>query len=445
MDDKGNKFELYIQSFLLKDTFYIHSAIRKGITSEWFSQGISYYFSDCILDHYKKYSATLTKDVVRSILEKNEVAESTITLYLNYMDTIYALPEDDHNFEYWFEQLKNEYLGRQLKTTLNVVIDEIKQSHDYNKAVSLLDFKINDLNKIKEDFEEGFTLRDSIEDRWQRYLDVKSNPDKYKGIYCGFREIDQATNGARQGELNLVVARSGFGKSVLLNTIAKNVYLDGHNVMFGGIEMSPEMNLLRLDSSMADLPFNYLRDGSLSAEEEERYRNILEIQKKCANEYYIIPQKLSRTPDLLEMEIRQFLNKYEKLDLLVVDYINIMSLDNTKGMKDHEVQRAIAEELRWLGIKYEIPIWTAAQQTRESKKNNSDEKDTSIISLSDFIGNTTDLCIQLEESKEDRELGLMTCNVIKARYSEKGQFKLRKNFKRMYIGDVDNDFEGVSV
>ena len=80
------------------------------------------------------------------------------------------------------------------------------------------------------------------------------NPDQFRGIETGFRQFDRLTNGLHGGELIVLAARPGVGKSALSMNIVENVAKKGKTVAVFSLEMSNEQLVERLLSSMSTVP-----------------------------------------------------------------------------------------------------------------------------------------------------------------------------------------------
>ena len=89
------------------------------------------------------------------------------------------------------------------------------------------------------------------------------NPDQFRGIETGFRQFDRLTNGLHGGELIVLAARPGVGKSALSMNIVENVAKKGKTVAVFSLEMSNEQLVERLLSSMSTVPLEFIKNGQL--------------------------------------------------------------------------------------------------------------------------------------------------------------------------------------
>lgn len=446
---KTEQTELVLQKLMLTDIIYIQKLQLRGVEPEWFSEESYRYLVGFIYNHFNDYHAIANLDIItnklNSVGANQFIINTFITLYNQIMSEITDIDNAKDNFEFYYKLFKDEKIKRDFNLVMQNSIDAIKEK-DYTKAIASVEKGLVKIRALDKTDSKGMTIGEVSEERCAKYIDRKNNPDRYIGMPCGLREIDKAMNGFRSPDLCVIVARSGVGKSIALSVVARNMFKNGYNVIYGSIEISEEMSLLRLESGFMDLPFDFIRDGKLTDPEYAYFNNEYNAIKAKENDFYLMPRDKCGTPDGIRAEIEYYKNTYNKKPHAVfVDYINIMTL-NTRhgsGLKDHEARRIIVEELKSICSEYDVNIWTAAQQTRDSKKAQVNNKDydagTEAISGSDFIGNTADFITFMEETKDDVEQGTLSVNNVKVRFGGARKFKLRKNWKRMYLGDMDEE------
>lgn len=131
-------------------------------------------------------------------------------------------------------------------------------------------------------------------ERWQEYQDVKSRPAGLLGLPTGFPTIDKALNGVRWGNLITVVAAPKVGKSVLGMRIASNIHeIQNLPVCYLSLEMSNDENQRRYDAMRAGISLSRVQDGTLTANEEARYKAFLRRVKAPTFNPYIMSDGVS--------------------------------------------------------------------------------------------------------------------------------------------------------
>jgi replicative DNA helicase len=441
--------EVILQRLMLEDIQYIQKLQLRGVSALWFTTEQNCHFVGFIFDHFEKYHTVVNLDVIINKLKSVRAGEFILNTYVEHYNKIVTEITDienaKENFEFYFTILRDEKAKIDFNNCIKKSIAEIQENR-FKSAIEIAETGIRDIRNLERTESVGKTLRETADDRIAEYLDRKEHPEKYVGIPSGLREFDVATNGFRAPDLCLVVARAAVGKSIVLAVIARNMFLAGYNIAYGSIEISKEMSLLRLESSFTELSFDFLRDGKLSAKEEELFINAYNAIKAREADFYNVPADKCNTPDGIREQIDYFQNTYnKKLHAFFVDYVGVMNLDSRYGKITNttDINTIIIKELKQICRDYDVNIWTAAQQTRESKKsqitNKNYEVGTEAIASADVIGNTVDFAVAMEETKDDVEDGTLSVSKIKVRFGGNGKFKLKKNWHKMSLMDLDAD------
>lgn len=396
------------------------------------------------LDHYRRYSVVVDRDVLEHRFARyvSDIRVAALEQYAYALDSPVASGD---NFDYWWAVLCETRMARQLKNSMDSALTHLE--HDQVKEA--YDMLLDQLTTLREvpgvDERSCYSIVQTAEERWTRYIDAMEHPEKYRGLMTGFDELDTIHNGAHPGELWVAISRTSGGKSVLLNAISHNLWVQGSNVFHAGLEMPPEASAMRFDALHARLRHREIRDATLSDEDREFYHDALMGLTYTDNDVVYCEQRKCQT--MLDIQMQVVLQQRRlglKFDALVVDYLNIVrptiTVQNRHMNAAHEFQREVAEEARALGILHGIPVFTAAQASRKGAESEIKSKDvgTEIIALSDFIGNTADLSLFLRRTQQDVDDNTMTCVVLKARNGEKKAFKLRCNLDQMYLGNLES-------
>lgn len=243
---------------------------------------------------------------------------------------------------------------------------------------------------------------EDFETRWQNVIDRKEHPEKYKGILTGIPLIDKHCFGLWPGELGVISGESSAGKSFLLLEIAKTAFLADKKVLTITIEMGKEAWERRLDGRLTKIPITFFKVGELSEEQMKRWRETVDEVKRKHYEngarLWIVYMPHC-TPDAIEAEVARRIQ--EGLDLLVVDYLNMVTWPRRAWSEQQELGE-IAKALHGIAGKYKIPVWTAAQKkTTEYRKAN---MDLTSVGYSAKIIHVADVVVGMTYTPETGEL-----------------------------------------
>jgi replicative DNA helicase len=180
------------------------------------------------------------------------------------------------------------------------------------------------------------------------------------GISTGFKNLDEMTSGMQAGDLIIVAGRPSMGKTTLAVNIAENAALgSGKSAAIFSMEMSSEALTLRMISSLGRINQAALRSGRLEEQDWPRIDSAM-TQLSGANIF------IDETPGLTPTEIRaraRRLKRERGLDLIVVDYIQLMQVAGNKENRATEVSE-ISRSLKALAKELKVPVIALSQLNR---------------------------------------------------------------------------------
>jgi replicative DNA helicase len=192
-------------------------------------------------------------------------------------------------------------------------------------------------------------------------IDELYNSDgKMTGIPTGFKQLDEMTSGLQPGDLIIVAGRPSMGKTALAVNMAENAALGSKkSAAIFSMEMSAESLTLRMISSLGRINQANLRSGRLSEEDWPRIDSAM-TQLSTANIF------VDETPSLTPTEIRaraRRLKRERGLDLIVVDYLQLMQVTGTKENRATEISE-ISRSLKALAKELKVPVIALSQLNR---------------------------------------------------------------------------------
>ncbi len=252
----------------------------------------------------------------------------------------------------------------------------------------------------------------------QAVEEIEQNMKKKEdySYYTGFFDLDQLTDGLHQGELTIIGARPGVGKTTFSLQIADNIARKNKNVTYVSLEMSKEQIIQKLIAKRARVNSRKIRNGDLKEEE------INKIGLVCG-EISELPIRIltkANTIQQIEIEARRMKNT-NRLDLLMIDYLQL--LRNIGDFKSREQEVAdISRTLKILSLELEIPIIALCQLNRNASRNIPTLAD---IRESGSIEQDADNVIFLYQ--EDEQNNIVTVDLQKQRAGNIGKSILKFN------------------
>ncbi|MGA2776226.1 MAG: replicative DNA helicase [Steroidobacteraceae bacterium] len=207
----------------------------------------------------------------------------------------------------------------------------------------------------------GFVPVKSVLPRVVDRIDELYHSDgKMTGISTGFRQLDEMTSGLQPGDLIIIAGRPSMGKTTLAVNIAENAALGSNkSAAIFSMEMSAESLTLRMISSLGRINQSNLRSGRLHEEDWPRIDSAM-TQLSGAKIY------VDETPALTPTEVRaraRRLKRERGLDLIVVDYLQLMQVSGTKENRATEISE-ISRSLKALAKELKVPVIALSQLNR---------------------------------------------------------------------------------
>lgn len=381
--------------------------------------------------YFQKYSALISQDSLSRILSKSKIPEDMKQKVALLLAELASTSYEDRPLNFLIDELKDAYKTAKLRETLITSVTQLEASNVKGSIDSLKEGIVKLELTGRDDVREGF-IDESADNRLARYNDIKTNPNKYKGIHIGWPTFDSVTNGIRGGQLMVLIAAVKEGKSTALLNIAHNVHISGKNVLYVSVEMPKEQIERRYDSRASGLSYSKIRDGRLNPMEEQIYQQCLDIQKKRPNKFYVIDAHDCST-SYLKSKIQTFPYKF---DLVVVDYLTLVK-PSVKGKDQWEAIGKVTEEVRAIAREMNIPIVTAAQANREGIKESKYKYGIENIGLSHLISAHADTLLSLRLTDRDElevsDVVEMTAATIAIRDDRGCRFTIDACFDKMLM------------
>lgn len=278
--------------------------------------------------------------------------------------------------------------------------------------------ELNDIQRrnylIKTFTEMVISTMGEIEDNYNNRSDCS--------LYTGLVDLDKITLGLHKKELTVIGARPGIGKTTLALQIAEHIGEKGLHVGFVSLEMSDTQLIQKLFSKLSKVDNYKLRAGTL---EENDFTKIAEVSGGISELPFHIISNVKTIQDI-EVKARQLKNK-EKLDLLIIDYLQLIKSSSKFFNREQEVAE-ISRNLKLLSLDLNIPVIALCQLNRNATRN---EPSLSDLRESGSIEQDADNVFFLyhEEGQEEAIQPIILCKIAKQRNGEIGKIKLRFNKK----------------
>jgi len=229
---------------------------------------------------------------------------------------------------------------------------------------------------------------------------IGSRGGSMSGVPTGFADLDGLTNGLHPGQLIVIAARPGVGKSTLGLDIARSCSIkNGMTSVVFSLEMSKTEITMRLLSAEARVPLHHMRSGSMTDDDWARLARRM-------GEVADAPLFIDDSPNLTMMEIRakaRRLRQRHDLKLVVVDYLQLMQGSKRAESRQQEVSE-LSRSLKLLAKELECPVIAMSQLNRGPEQRTDKKPQLSDLRESGAIEQDADMVVLMyREDAFERE------------------------------------------
>ena len=345
----GKSFQEKIFQAFITDTNWAAQMIEV-MTPTFFESKYLEYLTSKYFSYYEKYKAFPTLPLLITIVRDDLREGNDIILRDQIVEFLHRIKVNPSVCDLGF--VKDKSLDFCKKQALKCALEESVEliaTERYDAVVSLMK------NAIAKG--EPSTIGHNF------FEDYESRFTKIHRVTCptGLDQVDQKNvlnGGLARGEIGVITAPTGVGKSHFLVHVGAQALLVGKNVIHYTFELSERSVGIRYDSHLCDIPSNDVidRKDDIIA----RYKDA-DLGRLIIKEY----PTGSATVMTIRNHIEKLLLKSFVPSLIIIDYADIMRSSRKFDSLRHEL-KLIYEELRNLAMDMNIPIWTASQANREA-------------------------------------------------------------------------------
>ena len=383
-------------------------------------------------EYFTKYGGCPTKDAI--VIGTESIEGISEEEFRSISETLPLLFEgSDENYEFLVDTTEDWCKERAVYLALLESI-AIHDGQDKDKSRDSIPSLLTEALGVSFDEHVGHDYLADYNDRYDFYH------LKEERISFGLDYLDKITKGGIPNKtLNISLAGTGVGKSLFMCHLASTVLLSGRNVLYITLEMAEEKIAERIDANLLNVPIQDIIDIPKPMFEDKVQKLQKKTQGKLIIKEYPTASAHAGHFDALVKELH--LKKDFVPDIIFIDYLNICVSQRYRAgsnVNSYTVVKSIAEELRGLAVKYNVPVFSATQTTRGGFANS----DVSLTDTSESFGlpATADLMFALISNDELEEMGQILVKQLKNRYNDlttHRKFVLGIDRSKMRLYDVE--------
>jgi len=420
----GKSFQEKIVQSLLTDRLWAEQ-MSEVIDIDFFDLKYLKFLADRYFKYHGKYKDFPTLPLLVSIIRDDLKTGNDTVLrdqIIDYLQRIRHNP-DMGDLEYVKDKALDFCRKQAFKGALEQAVDLIQT----DKFDSVMDLMRHALSV-------GTTPsigHDLFEDMDARFTRISRHP-----VATGIDVLDQKgvlNGGLGRGEIGVITAPTGVGKSHMLVNLGAAAVKKGKNVVHYTFELTENSTGLRYDSNICMIPSNEVPERS--DEVKEAYEGMENLGRLMIKEY----PTGTATVQTLRSHIEKLSLKGFVPDLLVIDYADIMRSSRQYESMRHELKK-VYEDLRNLAMEKNLPIWTASQSNRESATSDI----VGLESMAESYGKAqvADVVISISRKPVEKASGMGRLFVAKNRAGRDGiVFPVKLNTAMSIFSVVENTEE----
>lgn len=348
--------------------------------------------------------------------------------YINFLTNVVPSAA---NYKFYVDIVKSNSIRRMLIKSGQNIIESAYSNEDKDDVLSNAEAEIYSIAENEEvsQLEHIGKPNGAIKSVIDKFDKVAKDPNSLRGLSTGYRDVDDITNGLQNSDLILLAARPSVGKtSFAMNLVTNIAVKEGKSCAVFSLEMSKEQLTQRALCSLAKVPMQNALTGKMSSDE---WKRIWTATKQLENSKLFIDDSSLTTPATLLSKCRRLKAKEGKLDLIMIDYLQLMTSDSRKKENRQSEISEISRNLKVAAKELNVPIVVLSQLSRDIEKREGHRPQLSDLRDSGAIEQDADIVMFLHnpekynDSPTAEEPGVVELIFAKHRNGRVGSVKLR--------------------
>ena len=413
----GTNFQSKLITSLLIDNKFTKQIIDI-LEIGYFDSDSNKFLVKSVKDYFEKYKNTPTMEAMKVLIDDVESGP----LKTSIVDSLRGAWQHRESPDLEFIKEKSlEFCKNQVVKSAIMESVELLETQKYDEIKTIIDKAMTAgvERDIGHEYITGFEERMSQQTR-------KTMPTQWDSVN------DLMDGGLAGGELGVVVAPAGIGKSWTLQALGAHAVKKGLTVIHYTLELNAQYVGLRYDTIVSGQP-----TGNLQYYKEEVQQKISKLKGNLIIKYY--PTRTASV-NTITAHLQQCELQGIRPDMVIVDYADIMKSTQHFNEKRHQIGH-VYEELRGMAGEFDIPVWTASQANRSSLEE--DVIDASKVSEDYSKVMTADFVMSMSRKVEDKIANTGRFHVIKNRFGPDGiTFPATINTNTGYIMIYETSTQG---
>lgn len=378
---------------------------------------------NCICELYKSKTpidATTIKNELDKTKKLNEIG-------LDYITEIIDSVVTSANLEHYMSIVKENAIRRNLINTATEIITSTYDEDDVNYLLDSSERRM--LNVLRSrSTGEFLPINDVLRKAQERLEELAKNKKPITGLETGFYDFDKITTGFQGGELIILAARPGMGKTALALNMATfaSATTDKAIAVFN-LEMPADMLVNRMISSVGQIDSYKLSTGNMQENDWKRYNDAI-MQLTDTNIF--IEDNAGITAAEIRAKCRRLASSEAGLGLVIIDYLQLVSSGNRRIESRQVEVSEISRSLKTMALELKVPVIALSQLSRTAEKRESNMPMLADLRESGSLEQDADMVLFItrkdyyEKKDQNQKIVPAVLNIAKHRKGSLGNVEL---------------------
>ena len=313
--------------------------------------------------HDQKIPIDLT--TVKNELEKTKKIN---IVNINHITEVIDSVVTSANIDYYISMLNDYYTRRELINSATGIVEnayneeDVTRLQDYAEKSILLAVRNRSVSEL-------IPISTVLKNAHDKLEDLAKNKKLITGLETGFYDFDKLTTGFQGGEMIILAARPGMGKTALaLNMATYAGKTTNKAVAIFNLEMPAEMLVNRMISSVGRIDSYKLQTGNMHEKDWQRYN---EAMSQLAETNIYIEADAGTTISEIRAKCRRLASSDKGLGLVIIDYLQLIN-SGSKKVESRQVEVSdISRSLKTMALELNVPVIALSQLSRTAEKRES--------------------------------------------------------------------------
>lgn len=425
---------------------YAMEKITENITEDMFFVDAHKKIYNALVSLYKD-NVPIDLTTVKNELDKQKNLNAIGGI--EYLSEVVDSVATSGNLDYYIDIVKEKATRRKLiDTATDIITNAYNEEDDLTKVLDQSEQKLTQVARARKT-SEFKPISVALHEAHENLERLSKNKTVVTGVPSGFPDLDKATSGFHEGELIILAARPGMGKTAFALNIATNAAMKmDKNVAIFNLEMSAEQLVNRMISAVGQIEGEKLKTGMLNDNDWKRYT---EAMSELSETNIYIEDDASVTSSEIKAKCRRLASSPKGLGLVVIDYLQLVTTGGRVESRQVEVSE-ISRAFKTMAMELKVPVIALAQLSRNAERRESNQPRLADLRESGSIEQDADLVMFLnrqdyfENKTADNKQTIVPVDVIIAKHRRGSTglfqilFELNKSCFKPYSPIDENSF-----